>query len=210
MDLVDEIRPNGRLLSGEFDSRDAPRFKAFEHPRHVSTQLTHGPQALFVLFDLVGLGTVHVVPVSRAHDGHLGDGKELLNVIEGHGGSSATGGCDGGCRFEAEGILYTIAAAGVKEAIHKTKEGSARVRIVHRSSEHKAVSIECQLAELVNLVVKDALSKLVAGFAGNASTDGFGAEPIDLAFDSFSFERACHFLERSIRATVFVRTSVDQ
>lgn len=210
MDLVDEIRPNGRLLFGELDSRDASRFKAFEHPRHVATQLTHGPQTLFVLLDLVGFASVHVVPISRAYDGHLRNGKELLNVIESCGGSGATGGCDSGGGLEAEGIFNAIAAARIEEPIHKAKEGSAGMRIVHRATEHEAVGIECQLAELVNLVVKDALSKLVAGFAGNAATDGFGAEPIDLAFDSFSFECACHFLERSIRATVFVRTSVDQ
>lgn len=63
--LSDKICANRFFAFRKIDPRGFARFNAFEQPRHIIAERPHGLQSFFVLLDLFGSVSMHLVPVLR-------------------------------------------------------------------------------------------------------------------------------------------------
>ncbi len=146
-----------------------------------------------------------VVPVARGDDGHLVDGKELLDIVEGAGGAGAARGRHGGGR-----LVGHRAPRAHKEAVHEAEKRSRGVRVVHRAAEDEAVGLGGLGRELVDRVVVDAAAELGAAAAGHAAAHGPAPDPEYLGVDAVLHQRGRDLLERAVDAAVLVRAAVDE
>ena len=83
MALADEVCEGHLFLLWQGDTGLVGCFPALQEIGHVAGKKTHVLHALKVVHHVLGIQAVHAVPVAGADDGHLAQGKVLVQLIDG-------------------------------------------------------------------------------------------------------------------------------
>lgn len=102
--LADKVGGDACFLLGQGDARLAPSLHTFEEIGHIPAKEAHDLHTFQILCHLLRRISMDHIPIPGGNDGHLGDGKILVELIQCGGGSCTPCGHDGRCRFQPEGI----------------------------------------------------------------------------------------------------------
>ena len=180
-----------------------PESDTFHQERHVSGKHTHGKETFFVLSRLAFLSSMDTVPVAAGSDRHSADSEKFIQLIK-CGGKAAPS-----CTDNAGADLHGLVEGGAVEKSGKERHKSSVCgSIVYRAAYDQTIALLKFRSDFVYDIVKDALSFLGAGAAGNTASYTFVAYMDQLGFNSFLFKYFFHFFQRNRSVTIFARTSI--
>ena len=171
---------------------------------HVAGQNTHGLQSLVVMSGLPFQSSMYTVPILAGSYRHAGDRKVLVELIESSGTSAPSGYRNTGADFHC-----FVKTCAVEQPVQTCDQSRVCGCIVDGRSNHKAVRFLKLRRDLIDDIVKHALSVFCTGVAGNTSADGFVADTDDFGLNAFLFEYLDHLIQRETCVTAHAGTSVQ-
>ena len=148
---------------------------------HVAGQNTHGLQSLVVMSGLPFQSSMYTVPILAGSYRHAGDRKVLVELIESSGTSAPSGYRNTGADFHC-----FVKTCAVEQPVQTCDQSRVCGCIVDGRSNHKAVRFLKLRSDLIDDIVKHALSVFCTGVAGNTSADGFVADTDDFGLNAFT------------------------
>jgi len=171
---------------------------------HVSGQGPHGLPALPILQGISRLKAVNGVPILAGRHRHTVDGEILVQLVKG-GRAAAAAGAHHACA-DLHGL---IKACAVKKAVQHGDEGGVGRGKIHRTCDNKAIRLLQLAGQLIDHIVKHALTRHLAPAAGAAAPNRLIAHLYQLRLHAFLSKDAAHFLQRRGGVAADPGTSVE-
>ena len=185
--LADEVCEGHLFLLWQGDTGLVGCFSALQEIGHVAGKKTHVLHALKVVHHVLGIEAVHTVPVAGADDGHLAQGKVLVQLIDGRRGA-----CAPGTDHDSSGLQRKAAAIAVEIGeegpVHEALDLAGRRTPVDGRAEDEAVVVGCDVEEFVHSVLEDALILFCALAAAKTACQRLDADPEHVCGNAFLFQ----------------------
>ncbi len=150
--------------------------------------------------------SVYYVPVLRGYNRHAHHLEWHVQRFERRGCSTSAAYGNSSCGLAPEGSSVRI-----ERPLDNGKHRTVRLAPIHRGSYDKCIGrVHLCRDAVADIIIKHAGPRLVfARVAGDASTDGFVADPNDFTLYAEFFQLLCNLSQSNGRISLLARAAVD-